>query len=362
MAFFDDPLFLQMLDSLSDGIVLLRNSVTVFANQAARNTLQRNPCGLPLAKLLADADLELPSRPTTAKSIFSMLLNHRWFCLELRDLTAEVSMLTIREDVDVNVCALSMQPDQDDLDWLRIIASSMLILSNRYRAALPPAVAEKMQNYAHMLHKYVNNSTLRTLNHPDDDLPDGAVPFTFGMLLDHAAAQLGDSLTSAGLLLSFQRSHERHGAILYGHLNHFMMMLYNALDVLLYHSRCVPGKPMPVDLSEGATRTHLFVCFSIPSAALPFPVSAEALAELLHKAPETFSTAYTASVKLVWAVVRLYHGLMVSDSTAESHTLKLCFPKALPRLSSPCSMSDCTVSPAVEFSDALTLPDFPKHV
>ena len=153
MAFFDDPLFLQMLDSLSDGIVLLRNSVTVFANQAARNTLQRNPCGLPLAKLLADADLELPSRPTTAKSIFSMLLNHRWFCLELRDLTAEVSMLTIREDVDVNVCALSMQPDQDDLDWLRIIASSMLILSNRYRAALPPAVAEKMQNYAHMLHK-----------------------------------------------------------------------------------------------------------------------------------------------------------------------------------------------------------------
>ena len=66
MAFFDDPLFLQMLDSLSDGIVLLRNSVTVFANQAARNTLQRNPCGLPLAKVLAVGDLELPYRQTTA--------------------------------------------------------------------------------------------------------------------------------------------------------------------------------------------------------------------------------------------------------------------------------------------------------
>lgn len=362
MAFFDDPLFLQMLDSLSDGIVLLRNSVAVFANQAARNMLQRDPCGLPLTRLLADADLELPTRPTTAKSTFSMLLNRRWFCLELHDLPTEISMLTIREDTDVNICALSMQPDQDDLDWLRIIASSMLILSNQYRAALPPAVVEKMQNYAHMLHKYVNNSTLRTLNHPDDDLPGGAVPFTFGMLLDHAADQLGDALTDAGLLLSCRRLHERHGAILYGHLNHFMMMLYNVLDALLYHSRCVPGKPMPVVLSEGATRTHLFVCFSIPSSALPFPVSAEALAVLLHKAPEIFSAAYTASVKLVWAVVRLYRGLMVSDSTAENHTLKLCFPKALPRLSSPCCMSDCTVSPTVEFSDTLTSPDFPKHV
>ena len=358
MAFFDDPLFLQMLDSLSDGIVLLRNSVTVFANQAARNVLQRDPCGLPLTRLLADADLELPTRPTTAKRTFSLLLNRRWFCLELHDLSSEISMLTIREDSDVNMCALPMQPDQDDLDWLRIIASSMLILSRQYRAALPPAVVEKMQNYAYMLHKYVNNSTLRTLNHPDEDLPGGAVPFTFGMLLDHAMAQLGNTLTSAGLLLSFQRSHERHGAILYGHLNHFMMMLYNVLDALLYHSRCASVQPIPVVLTEGATQTHLFVCLSIPSAALPFPVSAEALSELLHKTPEIFSVAYAASVKLVWAVVHLYHGLMVSDSTAENHTLKLCFPKALPRLSSPCSMSDCTVSPAVEFSDTLTPPDF----
>ena len=361
MAFFDDPLFLQMLDSLSDGIVLLQNGVTVFTNHAARNMLQKDPSGLPLARLLAEADLELPTRPTSAKSTFSLLLDRRWFSLELHDLTTNLSMLTLREDDDAAVCALSMQPDHDDLDWLRIIASSMLIFSNQYRAELPPVLVEKVQNYAHMLHKYINNSTLRTLNRPDDDLPGGAVPFTFGMLLDHAAAQLGDSLTSAGLLLSFQRSHERHGAILYGHLNHFMMMIYNVLDALLYHDRASSDTSMPVILSEGATQTHLFVCFTIPSAAAPFPIRAEALAELLRKAPETFSAAYMASVKLVWAVVRLYHGLMVSDSTAEKHTLKLCFPKALPRLSSPCSMSDCTVSPTVEFSDTLTPPDFPKH-
>lgn len=359
----DDPFLLQLFESLPGGMILFDRGVAVLSNGAARQILQKDPCGQTLIHLLSNADLETTNRTQATRRTFSLLIAYRWYSLELSELTNNLSLLVFRED---NASGSDIRPDlsdSDDLTWLQIIASSISLLSDQYHRFPQEEAAQKMKNYVAMLYKLIGNHTTRSLQHPDDHMPGDSVSFTFQTLLAHIANQLGNTLLAAGLALSFSAPSENHAALLFGHLDHFMSMIYNVLDALIYHHReNQPGADLsPITISEGATETHLFVRFEMPASFRPFPTGLDALYAFSKDHLTAFPPAYIASVKLVIATVRLYKGMLIFNESTTGNELLLCFPKAPLRLSLPFDMEDCRVSPGIEFSDTLGRDAFSKR-
>lgn len=357
----DDPLLSQLFETLPDGIILFDNGIAVLSNDAARQILQKDPCGLTLIHLLSGADLELTERSNATRRTFSLLMNDRWYCLELSELPEDRSLLLFREDEDSEDDDLPKGTDSTDLSWLQLIVSSISLLSDHFEDVLQDGTGGKMQNYVAMLYKLIGNHLGRAMHHPDDHTPGDAVVFPLQTLLSFVAGQLGDTLQNAGLSLSFTISPENEASLLFGHPDHFLAMVYNVLDALIYHHRAARSgdRPSPIVVSDGMSQSHLYLRFEMPSSFCTFPTGLDALSTLTKTRLATFPPAYIASVKLVIALVRVYGGMLICNESAEHKELLLCFPRTALHLSFPVDMKDCTVTPAVEFSDTLGRASFP---
>lgn len=357
----DDPLLSQLFESLPDGIILFDNGVAVLSNDAARRILQKDPCGLTLIHLLSGADLELTDRTNATRRTFSLLMDDRWYCLELSELSDDRSLLLFRPDEDSGGAELPDGADSTDLSWLQLIVSSLSLLSEQYEHILQDGAGGKMQNYVAMLYKLIGNHLGRSMQHPDDHTPGDAVVFPLQTLLSFVSMQLGNALQAAGLSLSFTISPENDSSLLFGHLDHFISMIYNVLDALIYHHRAARsgGKPSSIVISDGMSQSHLFLRFEMPASFRTFPTGLDALSALTKNRLATFPPAYIASVKLVIALVRLYGGMLICNESAERKELLLCFPRTSLHLSFPVDMKDYRVTPAVEFSDTLGRDAFP---
>ncbi len=357
----DDPLLSQLFESLSDGIILFDNGVAVLSNDAARQILKKDPCGLTLIHLLSGADLEVTDRSNATRRTFSLLMDDRWYCLELNELPDDRSLLLFREDEDFDDDDLPEGTDSTDLSWLQLIVSSISLLSDHFEDVMQDGTGGKMQNYVAMLYKLIGNHLGRAMHHPDDHTPGDAVVFPLQTVLSFSEGQLGNALQAAGLSLSFTISPENDASLLFGHLDHFLSMVYNVLDALIYHHRATRhgDKLSSIVVSDGMSQSHLFLRFEMPSSFCTFPTGLDALRNLTKTRLATFPPAYIASVKLVIALVRVYGGMLICNESAERKELLLCFPRTALHLSFRVDMKDCRVTPAVEFSDTLGRDAFP---
>ncbi len=354
MDYRDNNFLFQLLETMTDGVVLFQDNIAFFANSAAKQLLESDPIEKSLFYLLGNTDAELLEKDDNNNTVFYLLIHRNWVSATLSEHEGHVSMLTLREDTDVYTDPIPCPMDENDLSWLRMIASKISILSDACGGKLSPDMGEELHKYAAMLHKYINNSFLRAMPQPEFDTLDDLAYFTFASLLEYAVDQVKDSLSAVRIELDYSRKNEIHDAHVRGYVRHFLMLVYNALDILIYHCKeaCGFAEPSQITVSEGASQSYLFLRIST-SKLRPFPATLDVLSAYQREKPELFTPAYCASAKLVIATVKLYKGIIVSNASGDKTDILFCFPKDYARLASPYDFSGCTVYPKIEFSDTL---------
>ena len=88
----------EILNTLHDGVILFQNGHAVAANTRADELLGPVPIGLPLLKLLGEADIDLLHDPSVPELCYHLSVDKRWLTLTLRHLDCSHSIVSLRED------------------------------------------------------------------------------------------------------------------------------------------------------------------------------------------------------------------------------------------------------------------------
>ena len=341
-----------LLDQLSDGVILLRDGRVVSANKRARELLGFDPIGRTMFTLLSSADVDLLHPDADSALTYHLEVADRWITLTVRHLDATASSITLREDRE----PASREPfpiDEDDLTWLRVIAARLALFSELHQKMEPAELKAELRKYADQLGKYVSNGSIRLITDATSDAVFPIVGLSFDRLLTYAKDSIGEKLAQIGVKLHYTPVNQVRGGVIFASLQFFVKLVYSAIDALIYHSKeAAPDRPIDIVLGEGESGGRLYLRFSF-TAVRAFPTDRESLDTWLRQNPAAFPPAYVANVKLVWALVKLYHGMMTVEARGDRHELRLYFQQSPTALAAPYDPADCQVHPETEFADVI---------
>ncbi len=341
-----------LLDQLSDGVILLRDGRVVSANKRARELLGFDPIGRTMFTLLSSADVDLLHPDADSALTYHLEVADRWITLTVRHLDATTSSITMREDRE----PVSREPfplDEDDLTWLRVIAARLALFSELHQKMEPAELKAELRKYADQLGKYVSNGSIRLITDATSDAVFPIVGLSFDRLLTYAKDSIGEKLAQIGVKLHYTPLNQVRGGVIFASLQFFVKLVYSTIDALIYHAKeAAPDQPIDIVLGEGESDGRLYLRFSF-TAARAFPTDRERLDTWLRQNPAAFPPAYVANVKLVWALVKLYHGMMTVEARGDRHELRLYFQQSPTALAAPYDPADCQVHPETEFADVI---------
>ncbi len=101
MDYRDNNFLFQLLETMTDGVVLFQDNIAFFANSAAKQLLESDPIEKSLFYLLGNTDAELLEKDDNNNTVFYLLIHRNWVSATLSEHEGHVSMLMLREDTDV---------------------------------------------------------------------------------------------------------------------------------------------------------------------------------------------------------------------------------------------------------------------
>ena len=247
--------------------------------------------------------------------------------------------------------------DEDDLTWLRTVAARLALFAIAPERLPTDELTTSLRKYADQLQKYVSNAAIRTIANAALETVD-PVCCSFPALWEQVRQRSANLLTPIGVTLAELTASPSSIGALRGDPQHFLKLIYNAVDALIYHGKeHDPQAAVTISADTGITSGYLYlsICYDAPT---PFPSDLQALHTCMQKNPTHFSEVYAANVKLVFATIRMYSGMLLSRSSGSSHELRIFLPQSPLILAEPVDLSDTQVYPETELADSLSHPRF----